>query len=146
MYRLPLGHADPGCRGHCRERDEGWQFHWPLWDWQKGKEAGEIRTELNTIHRTILGVEASTCISAGRNELRVKAQLLRANIASLKFRNHIFSTPESRLTHRVYKALLGDPKKGTMHIKNGAKWHMETSASTIGWTEGGKGVRSSSTE
>ena len=47
----------------------------------------------------------------------------------------IFPTPESRLTHRVYKALLGDPKKGTMHIKIGAKWHMETSATAVGWAE-----------
>ena len=80
--------------------------------WQMGKEASEIQTELNAIHRTIIGVETRTCMSAVRHELGVNTQLLRANIASLKFRNHIWSTPESRLTHRVYKALLGDPKKG----------------------------------
>ena len=64
--------------------------------WQMGNEASEIQTELNAIYRTILGV---------------KTQLLRDNIASLKIRNSYFSTPESRLIHRVYKALLGDPKR-----------------------------------
>ena len=66
----------------------------------------------NAIHRTILGVENSTCMSDVRHELGMKTQLLRANIASPKFQRSHFSIPESRLTHRVYNTLLGDPKKG----------------------------------
>ena len=69
--------------------------------WQMGKEASEIQTELNALNRTILDVETSTRMSAVRHELGVKAQLLRANIASLNFPKSHFSTPENRLSHRV---------------------------------------------
>ena len=38
------------------------------------KEASEIQTELNTIHSTILGVEASRYMSAARHELGANTQ------------------------------------------------------------------------
>ena len=98
------------------------------------KKNSEIhQREQNAIHRTILGVETSTRMSAVRHEPGVKNQPLRANIASLKLQNYILSTPESRLIHRVYKTLLWDPKKETMHIENGAKRQIETSPTAIGW-------------
>ena len=59
--------------------------------WQMGKEASEIQAELYTAHRTVLGVETSTRMSAVRHERRVKTQLLRANITRPKFRKSQFS-------------------------------------------------------
>ena len=89
--------------------------------WQMDKEASEIQMELNAIHRTILGVKTSTCMSAVRHELGVKTQLLRANIASLKLRkSHFFDPRESFDTPYVQGPCWG-PEKGAMHMKNGAK-------------------------
>ena len=99
-----------------------------------GKEASEIQTELSAIHRTILGAETSTCTSAVRHELGVKTQLLRANIASLKFPKSHFVDPRESLDSPSVQDPSWGPKKGTMHIKNGTKWHMGTSATAIGWT------------
>ena len=64
--------------------------------WQTGKEANEIQTELNTIHRMLLGVGASTCMSAVRHELDVNTRP-RCFVLTLQVlssgKNHIFRTP-----------------------------------------------------
>ena len=114
--------------------------------WRMGKEASEIQTEMNAIHRTILGVETSTCMSVVRHELGVKLNcfVLILQVSSFEI---TFCRPLRVARHTVCVGPFLGSEKRTMHIKNGVKWHMETSAVAIDWTEAlGKGVRSSSAE
>ena len=102
-------------------------------NWQIGKETGKIQTELNTIHRTILGVEAGTCVSGVRHELGVKTQLLRANIATHKFPKIAFYQPPRTAwhIHTVRMRPFWEIRKRDHAYKNSAIWYMKASATAV---------------
>ena len=103
--------------------------------WQMGQEASEIQTEMNAIHRTILGAESRTCTSAVRHELGCASQLVRSKEAALRFRNNVLSLDAAdHVVRRIYDELKRD-SRGCGATRNGVAGYLELLAKDAKWEQ-----------
>jgi hypothetical protein len=104
--------------------------------WQMGKESTTIQSRINTIYRKMLGVPQSTNTVALYNEMGLINQTFRAQVSSLKFRNHILNIPDNRLVKQLYMALRSETGgiNGNIRTLNGVLSFMDPFAESVGWS------------
>jgi hypothetical protein len=103
--------------------------------WQMNKTVPDIQTELNAIHRKIIGAEVHTCSSAVRHELGCASQRARADAAALRFRNNVLSLDENEhVVRQVYRELQEEEgPTGSGVTKNSVTGFLEPLAESAGW-------------
>ena len=102
--------------------------------WQMGKECINIQARINTIYRKMVGVPQGTSTAALYNEMGLINHLFRAQVVSLKFRNHILSIADNRLIKQLYMELRSDSVGLNSRSINGVRSYMDPFAESVGWT------------
>ena len=73
----------------------------------------------------MLGVPQGTNTAALYNEMGLINHLFRAQVATLKFRNHILNIPDNRLIKQLYTALRSDSEGINSRSLNGVRSFMD---------------------
>ena len=102
--------------------------------WQMGRECVKIQARINTIYRKMLGVPQGTNTAALYNEMGLINHLFRAQVVTLKFRNHILNIPDNRLVKQLYMELRTDTPGINSRTLNGVRKFMDPLAESAGWS------------
>jgi hypothetical protein len=102
--------------------------------WQMGKECTTIQAQINTIYRKMVGVPQGTNTAALYNEMGLINHVFRAQVVTLKFRNHILNIPDNRLVKQLYMALRSDTVDVNSRILNGVRSFMDPLAESVDWS------------
>lgn len=105
--------------------------------WQMKETVVDLQTEMNAVHRTMIGAEAHTSTTAVRHEVGCASQRVRADAAALRFRNNILSLKESEhVARQLYRALQKDDEPlGSGVTTNAVKGFLEPLAARAAWKE-----------
>ena len=105
--------------------------------WQLKTTATTLQTEMNEVHRRVLGAEANTCATAVRHELGLAPQRLRADEAALRFRNNLLNLDENNhVVRKLYRQLeRKDESVGGGYAKNAVRGYLEPLAAAADWVE-----------
>jgi hypothetical protein len=87
-----------------------------------------------TIYRKMLGVPQSTNTAALYNEMGLINHLFRAQVVTLKFRNHILNIPDNRMVKQLFMALRSDTVGFDSRTLNGVLGFMDPLAESVDWS------------